>query len=1121
MITLLYGPPGSGKTHTVLEHMKRDAENGIRSFLIVPEQETVSAERQALLSLPPAAQLTAEVLNFSRLANRVFREYGGLCYHYIDNGAKTFLMWKTVRELAPFFESFDESTAHEASLSEWLLSAVSEMKASCVTSAMLERAAETLPKDDPLRAKARDLALVYASYSGLVSESFDDSADDLTRLSELLSRHDFFRGTHVYIDSFSSYTAQELSVIKELARTADELTVTFACGSPNTSELHLSSVADTSARITRIVKGYDTRTVLLTGNHRAKSEALALFSEHLWRLDLAKESLPVFPENSHESIRLLSSESIYEEAESVALRILALIRKGFRYRDIVVIARDASNLSGILDFVFDKYGIPYFLSEKEDLISLPPVKLILSALRILSSGWQQSDVIAYVKTGLCDVTPADVDLFEEYTSTWNISGTGFTKVTEWDMNADGFTDTKSRRGEAIRNAANRVRASIVPPLLSLSDALKNAKTVREECDALIAYLKSLDLESKLNRLSLEERDAGRKQSADIYARLFPLLEELLLKIAALSPEGSDEPLSEEELENAIRILLRSTDIGTIPTAVDEVTVGSAHMLRAQNVRCAILFGLCEGEFPAAVDDSGMFSSAERVRLSELGVELSPSYDFRSSDELLYVSRAVSLPSELLILSTHASGADGSSARPSLPFLRAVQLLGDDHPIENDRNLPVIDRILTPRLSLDYYPALKNTEAGEALRRLYLENDSFCGATEAADIPISTSTARVSPELAADFFGDRMTLSQTRLEKFVKCHFDFYCSYALSLRENKQAEFGASDSGSFMHRILERFFCDAVGDGGVKAFTRKEIEEIADAVIREYKKEILPKALSMEDSGRLPHLYRRLRDLSVMMVENILDEFAASDFTPRFFELKLGDKNAPSPLSFTLKDGSTLSLPGIIDRVDLCRKENKLYVRIVDYKTGVKSFALSDLAIGLNTQMLIYLFTLCHAKEFFKSNDGATEICPAGALYHSSALSEIPLETYPDTREDLDVRALAEKEFSRSGIMTNDEEILRAMNHDLDPTYLPGIKVLKSGTISGTSLVSPASFLEIEREIQEIVTTAAEQMRSGIADAIPLLYKGKTHCTYCEMRPICRRDNRSSIEDTELPELGKE
>ena len=192
MVTFLYGPPGSGKTHTILEKMKQDAENGIRSFLIVPEQETVAFERKALLTLPLSAQLTAEVLNFSRLANRVFREYGGLCYHYIDNGAKAFLMWKTLKELAPLFESFSQETASEASLSDWMLSAVSEMKASCVTATELDRAADRLPPDDPLRAKLRDLSLVYSSYTNLVSESFDDSADDLSRLVKLLQKHDFF-----------------------------------------------------------------------------------------------------------------------------------------------------------------------------------------------------------------------------------------------------------------------------------------------------------------------------------------------------------------------------------------------------------------------------------------------------------------------------------------------------------------------------------------------------------------------------------------------------------------------------------------------------------------------------------------------------------------------------------------------------------------------------------------------------------------------------------------------------------------------------------------------------------------------------------------------------------------
>ena len=134
MITFLYGPPGSGKTHTVLNEMKRDSENGIRSFLIVPEQETVALERRALTVLPPSAQLRMEVLNFSRLANRVFRQYGGLSYHYIDRGSKAFLMWKTLSELSSSFEFFDAAAASDPSLSEWLLAAISDMKASCTIS---------------------------------------------------------------------------------------------------------------------------------------------------------------------------------------------------------------------------------------------------------------------------------------------------------------------------------------------------------------------------------------------------------------------------------------------------------------------------------------------------------------------------------------------------------------------------------------------------------------------------------------------------------------------------------------------------------------------------------------------------------------------------------------------------------------------------------------------------------------------------------------------------------------------------------------------------------------------------------------------------------------------------
>ena len=78
MLRLILGHSKSGKSSEIYELMKRDAEMGKRSFLIVPEQQTVQCESKLLTLLPPSSQLTSEVLNFSRLANLVFRHYGGL-----------------------------------------------------------------------------------------------------------------------------------------------------------------------------------------------------------------------------------------------------------------------------------------------------------------------------------------------------------------------------------------------------------------------------------------------------------------------------------------------------------------------------------------------------------------------------------------------------------------------------------------------------------------------------------------------------------------------------------------------------------------------------------------------------------------------------------------------------------------------------------------------------------------------------------------------------------------------------------------------------------------------------------------------------------------------------------
>ena len=98
MITEIRGIAGSGKSSRIYTLIGESLAAGRTVFLIVPEQTAVSAERRLSVYCAehgiPTVDL--EIVSFRRLANRVFREYGGLSYHYIGQGGKAVITWRVL-----------------------------------------------------------------------------------------------------------------------------------------------------------------------------------------------------------------------------------------------------------------------------------------------------------------------------------------------------------------------------------------------------------------------------------------------------------------------------------------------------------------------------------------------------------------------------------------------------------------------------------------------------------------------------------------------------------------------------------------------------------------------------------------------------------------------------------------------------------------------------------------------------------------------------------------------------------------------------------------------------------------------------------------------------------------
>ena len=859
---------GSGKSTYTASAIIHDLRHNKNTLLIVPEQQAVEAEQRIadMAEKENIPTLGLEILNFTRLANRVFRRFGGLAYHYIGRGARQLIMWRTLSELSALLAEYKNISLTDKNILHLMLETVSQCRHYNITPAMLENAAHALDNEktaDSLKKKLRDLSLIYSLYQTLLHREYDDPEEDLTRLAETLEKNDFFGGYTVYIDSFTGFTPQQYGILRHIMRQADNVTVTLGM-LPGSELIMLDSLRFTDKTLRKIIADEHKKTAeyMLTDSLRFSSPELKLLERYLW--DYNQTGSVYSDEVKH--IRLIECDDVFSEAEAAAKDIMRRIRTGGRFYDNIVVMRDAEAYHGIIDAVFDKYGIPYFMSVRTDLKMKPPVKLILSALSIISGRWRCEDMISYIKTGYSGITADECDLLESYVSAWNISGRRWTDEIAWNMNPDGYTDVLTERGRATLVAVNNIRQRLTVPLIALRDSFGADCTVRTASEAVYRFLCGLSIRERSEQLGEDEP-----------AQLWNIMIDSLDQLVSVAPDAA---VDAEQYRRLLSIIFDEADIGRIPTSVDEVIIGGAMTFRAGRAGNIYILGANEGKFPQSVADDGMFSDTDRIMLETVGIVLSPESDRRTSDELFYFYRAATCVDDNVTVIYSSADLAGHALEPS-PACGRLRILFPNLKAERYSEMQPLDLIEGYDASFEYAAIYRGTPAGEALHRLYSADPSYQRRLKALDEPFVQPLNTISDETAKDLFGGDLHLTQARLDTYVLCKFSFYCRYVLRLSENKRAEFKNVDVGNFIHRILECFMAAVKTDDGIRTgLNDAEIEKIADNIIGEYIGSVMYDA--GDRTNRILHLFRRLKRTSMLLIRNLLDEFGQSDFIPAFF-----------------------------------------------------------------------------------------------------------------------------------------------------------------------------------------------------------------------------------------------
>lgn len=552
----------------------------------------------------------------------------------------------------------------------------------------------------------------------------------------------------------------------------------------------------------------------------------------------------------------------------------------------------------------------------------------------------------------------------------------------------------------------------------------------------------------------------------------------------------------EEFAALFRLVLSQYDVGTIPVSLDRVTAGETTRQTGQHGKVLFLLGADDASIPQVSTPAGLLSDDDRSLLASYGLELNQTARDLLYREMTTVYLTCARPTQKLIVSWPGQSGAGDERRPCF-LVERLRLLFSDLTVEREEDLYGRFRLQAP------LPALEQAGRSQSAHDALLALPEYAPMVERLDRAARWERGQLSRNAVERLYGHRVPMSASRMDKYKSCHFSYFMRYGLQAEPRKPAGFTAPEYGTFVHYVLEH----VLKDDAFQQTTLPGWEDEQDQERRERVAELTRQAVEQyvreelggleQQSERFQYLFRRLLRSVQAVVDNVTQEIWASKFRPISFELGFGSGKDLPPVELTVGD-VTLSITGFVDRVDGWEKDGRLYLRVVDYKTGRKSFDLTEVWNGLGLQMLLYLFTLEDRGEKFygKPVEGA------GVLYLPARDAIIKGSR---SMSDDAWRKQLDKELTRSGLVLSDPAVLDAMEEPGEKGYrfLP-LKVSKStGEISGEALATAEQLGKLGGHIQKVLEEICQEIAQGNIAADPF-WRGpeKNACRYCDYAQAC-------------------
>ena len=164
-------------------------------------------------------------------------------------------------------------------------------------------------------------------------------------------------------------------------------------------------------------------------------------------------------------------------------------------------------------------------------------------------------------------------------------------------------------------------------------------------------------------------------------------------------------------------------------------------------------------------------------------------------------------------------------------------------------------------------------------------------------------------------------------------------------------------------------------------------------------------------------------------------------------------------------------------MDTCVEEDKILVKVIDYKSGNTSFDLLALYHGLQLQLVLYMNA---ALELEQRNNPDKKVEPAGIFYYNIK-DPVVEKVEEEDPEALNRRIL--KELRMNGLASSDRGVLEKLDVNLRENGAASLSVPvtinKDGSLSrNSSAVSPEQFHLISNYVNQKMREIGRRILAG-------------------------------------------